>query len=85
MFLSPYLTNHKEVGGWVKNLRIASSLLTSDEVPPLDRGDGTNDLDVVYGGREPHGSSLHALWFARECSRAYHSHTPIRPRLPSYS
>ena len=47
MFLSPYLTNHEEVGGWVKILRIASSLLTSDEEPPLDRGDGTNDLDVV--------------------------------------
>jgi len=34
--LSSDLTDIKDVGGRVKNLRIASSILTSDEEPPLD-------------------------------------------------
>jgi len=42
--LSPDLTANEEVGGWGKNLRIPSSILTSDEEPPLDRGGGTERL-----------------------------------------
>jgi len=41
MFLSPDLIANEEVGGWAKNLRIVSSIPTSDEEPPLDRGGGT--------------------------------------------
>jgi len=62
------------VGG-VKNLRIPSLILTSDEEPPLDRGGGTERLrrrvmaayaatpshEKTYPSAAPPGTSLNSL------------------------
>jgi len=44
---------------------------TSDQRKTQTSARPSHDIVANYGGREPHGSSLLALRFARECSRAY--------------